>query len=211
MTEINVLLVDDHSIFLEGMEMLLSTEKTLNIVGTATDAPSALTILKNLNVDVVLTDLNMPGMDGIKLIRSGQSLEKPPKFIALTMIDDSSTVIETLEAGADAYLLKNTSLVEIMTAIQAVMQHQSYVSPLINKMMITHLRSQHKHSADLTKRELEVLQLVAKGFTSRIIANELSLSIDTVKFHRKNLLSKLNQPNTASLVRYALDSKVVSL
>ncbi len=210
MKKVNLLLVDDHRIFLDGLEMLLSANDSLHVSGTSTTVQTALQMLDNLKIDVVLTDLNMPEKDGLSFIKAALKNGSTAKFIALTMIGDSSTVLETLEAGADAYLLKNTSLNELVTAINAVISGGSYVSPAINTIMVNHLRSRSKKLPDLTKREFEVLEYVSNGLTSKSIAVRMNVSIDTVKFHRKNLLSKLNQPNTAALVNFALENQLVS-
>lgn len=210
MKTVNLLLVDDHRIFLDGLELLLSTNESLHVSGTSTTVETALQMLGNLKIDVVLTDLNMPEKDGLTFIKTALKKGITAKFIALTMIGDSSTVLETLEAGADAYLLKNTSLNELVAAIKAVMGGGSYVSPSINAFMVSHLRSRSKKLPDLTKREFEVLGYVSNGLTSKSIAERMNVSIETVKFHRKNLLSKLNQPNTAALVSFALENQLVS-
>lgn len=208
---IRLLLVDDHTIFIDGLKLLLSGSALVEVVSTALSTAEALKQLQTLQFDVVITDLNMPEEDGISLIRQAGRLYPQLRFIALTMIDDAGSVVETLDAGADAYLLKNTSLQELLRAIETVSEGNSFVSPAINNLMIAQLRrQQNKEEHVLTRRELEVLQQVSNGKTSKEIAELLNLSLDTIKFHRKNILSKLNQPNTAALVNYAIEHRLVA-
>ncbi len=208
---IRLLLVDDHTIFIDGLTLLLSGSNSVEVVDTALSTAEAMLRLKTLEIDVVITDLNMPEEDGIALIRQAGRLYPHLRFIALTMVDDAGSVVETLDAGADAYLLKNTSLQELLRAIETVSEGNSFVSPAINNLMIAQLRRQQRNEEQLlTRRELEVLQQVTHGKTSKEIAEELNLSLDTIKFHRKNILSKLNQPNTAALVNFAIEHRLVA-
>ncbi|MBI1267042.1 MAG: response regulator [Cryomorphaceae bacterium] len=202
MKKIKLLLVDDHSIFLDGLKMLISAKETLTVVDAVTSADDALNVLREKDIDVVITDINMPEKNGLYLIKQALSEDFQAKFIALTMIDDAGTVVQALEAGADGYLLKNTSLKEVMNAIEVVSKGDSFVSPAINSMMVSYLRKQNKSFPELTKRERQVLKLVVQGLTSKEIADALILSVDTIKFHRKNVHSKLNLSNTIALVNY---------
>lgn len=202
MRTIKLLLVDDHSIFLDGLKMLISANETLNVIDAVTSADQALDVLRSQEIDVVITDMNMPEKNGMYLIKQALSEDIHAKFIALTMIDDAGTVVQALEAGADGYLLKNTSLKELMNAIEVVSMGDSFVSPAINSMMVSYLRNQNKIVPDLTKRERQVLKLVVQGQTSKEIADTINLSVDTIKFHRKNVLSKLNLSGTIALVNF---------
>lgn len=196
-----VLLVDDHRIFLDGLQLLMSMSEDIEVLGSMESAEEALDWLPLHSVDVVITDLNMPGMGGVRFIQEIKLRFPALKCIALTMLDDYLSINETLDAGVDGYLLKNTSGTELILALHHVMNDKPYMSPEINMLLVQNLKQVEQQL--ITPREKEVLKLIVAGYSSKQIAAELDLSLDTIKFHRKNLLSKLNQPNVAALVNHA--------
>ncbi|MEO0404554.1 MAG: response regulator transcription factor, partial [Bacteroidota bacterium] len=130
------------------------------------------------------------------------------KIIALTMISDGILIEKVLDSGADAYLLKNTDLQEILFAYQCIGSGNQYLAKAVQQALEEY-RSKHKAEEILTNRESDVLQCIVDGLSSKMIVDQLSISIDTVKFHRKNILSKLNQPNVAALVRYVTQQGIL--
>lgn len=208
--DVAVLLLDDHQIFLDGMQMLLATRPHLRVVGACLSVPEARKVLEVASVDVLITDLKMPDVKGVSFIRSLSEAYSDLRIIALTMIEDSAVVTETMQAGANGYLLKNTGIDELEQAITHVMNGQRFVSQAIHALLLQRLSKPDVATDVLSARETEVLHYLSKGFSSKLIADELNLSIDTVKFHRKNLLAKLNQPNVAALVSYAHSQGLIS-
>ncbi|NQX92072.1 MAG: response regulator transcription factor [Flavobacteriales bacterium] len=202
------LLVDDHKLFLEGLELLLSTSNEIEVVGTALGGEEALRIMEDQDVDVLMTDLNMPEMDGRQLIQKVSQVYPDVRIIALTMISDGILIEKVLNAGADAYLLKNTDLQEILFAFQCISSGNQYLAKAVQQAL-EEFKTKHKTDELLTSRESDVLQCIVDGLSSKMIVDQLSISIDTVKFHRKNILSKLNQPNVAAPVRYVTQQGIV--
>ncbi len=205
---IDILLIDDHQIFLDGMKLLLGTVTGINVVAAYTNGNEALEALNDEHVDVVITDLSMPIIGGSQLISAIKLKHPKIKCMALTMLNDFLSVNESLEAGADAYLLKNTTIAELEVAINHVLNDKIYVSPEINMLLVQNVKKNASVVEALTPREKEILNLIISGFSSKQMADELNLSVETIKFHRKNILSKLNQPNVASLVSFALKNRI---
>jgi len=206
---IRIVLADDHAIFLDGLKMLLSTQSQFKVVGSANDGQEALRLLENLEVDVLITDIHMPALDGVGLIRTVVKDYPHVKCIALTMLNEKLQIQQVLESGADAYLLKNTQIDELRLAIDCVTLGNTYLSKQVNTILAQKHADMDDVNKLLTGREHDVLEGIVDGLSSKMIAEQLKVSIDTIKFHRKNLLSKLNQPNAASLVRFALENGVV--
>ncbi|MCB0761092.1 MAG: response regulator transcription factor [Flavobacteriales bacterium] len=203
-----LLLVDDHQMFLDGLELLLQLHDDIEIVGTALNYDSALAKAMEHRPQIVITDLNMPGRDGAMLIAQLKSEMSGVKCIALTMLDDYASVNNAIQMGCDGYLLKNSGGTELYQAIIAVSEGGKYLTPQIN-MLLSRRAGTPDLNDILTAREKDVLKLVVEGMSSVQMADKLHVSVDTIKFHRKNLLSKLNQPNSAALVKFAMDNHLV--
>lgn len=218
MQHINVFVVDDHQIFLDGIVSLLDDEPNIRITGTAHNGKQALERLKNVSVDVVLMDINMPEMDGIEATKKLKISHPDIKVLMLTMHSEPRFIKECLEIGAKGYVMKNISKDDLLKAIETVYQDKSYLDQDSQEKLINSIsggseeeddRNYDELAAQITQRELEILQLIALGLTSQDIANKLFISKNTVETHRKNMLAKLNVNNTAALLKIAYKKGLV--
>lgn len=205
---IKVFMVDDHFMVIEGVKSLLRDEKSIQLMGHASNADSCLAFLRNNQPDVILMDISMPGKSGIELCKEVITDYPAIRIIALSTFNQGSYINKMLESGADGYLLKNASKEEILEALNAVVRGKKYLSFEV----ASSIRSNHGHEVPvLTRREKEVLELIAEGLTNLEIAAQLFISVTTVDSHRKNLLAKLQAKNTAALVKIALMHKLISI
>ena len=217
MEEINVFVVDDHQIFLDGIVSLLDDEPNIKIVGTAHNGKEAIERIKSSKVDVVLMDINMPEMDGIEATKQLKKTNPDIKILMLTMHSEARFIKECLEIGAKGYVMKNISKDDLLKAIETVNQDKSYLDQDSQEKLISSIsnadeeddRNYDELAAQITQRELEILQLIALGLTSQDIANKLFISKNTVETHRKNMLAKLNVNNTAALLKIAYKKGLV--
>lgn len=211
---IKVVIADDHQIFIEGIKSLLKDAETVSLVGEARDGETLLEVLKQRRPDVVLMDVAMPNMNGIEATKKIRELFPDMKILGLTMSDDADSVSDMLKAGALGYLLKTTGKTELIKAIVRVHSGEKYLSnemsmKLIEKMFDENHRAkdeviQTTRKAEITKRELDIVRLIAQEMTNIEIAKKLNNSPMTIITHRKNLLRKLGVKNTAGLVKYAV-------
>ncbi|MCZ4244002.1 response regulator transcription factor [Pedobacter punctiformis] len=209
---IKIILVEDHNIVRNGIKMLLESEPGITITDEAENGSEALELIRdNDEVDLVLTDINMAEMDGLTLIKEVKKLNQSIKVIVLSMLDDEKQIIQAFNEGAEGYLLKNIVKEELIFGIKQVYRGGRYLSAeiglnLLNKSAknATYLSAHTQHSLDFSSRELEVLHLVAEGFTNNEMADKLFLSKRTVEGHRQALIDKTGMKNTAALIRFAL-------
>jgi two-component system response regulator NreC len=210
-----VVIAEDHTIIREGLRSLLNQAKDFNIVGEAADGREALRLVERSKPDLVLTDLSMPRMDGTDVIGAIKKQSPDTKVIALTIHRAEEYVLATLRAGADGYVLKEATYEELMMAIRSVLKGKHYLSPEISgKLIEGYLEGRKFYKLDslwetLTKREREILKLIAEGFKSKEIADYLCISVHTVETHRSALMKKLNLHNTAALVALAIEKGLV--
>ncbi|MCB0508250.1 MAG: response regulator transcription factor [Chitinophagales bacterium] len=217
MQEINVFVVDDHQIFLDGIISLLEDEPNIKIVGTAHNGKQAVEDIKKTNADVVLMDINMPEMDGIEATKHLKKANPNIKILMLTMHSEPRFIKECLEIGAKGYVLKNISKDDLLKAIDAVYQDKPYLDQDAQEKLISAMsntededdKNYDELAAQITQRELEILQLIALGLTSQDIATKLFISKNTVETHRKNMLAKMNVNNTAALLKIAYKKGLV--
>jgi len=217
MHEINVFVVDDHQIFLDGIVSLLEDELNIKISGTAHNGKQALEKIKQTRTDVVLMDINMPEMDGMEATKQLKKIYPDIKILMLTMHSEPRFIKECLEIGAKGYVMKNISKTDLLKAIDAVYQDKSFLDQESQERLISSIsnseeeeeRNYDELAAQITQRELEILQLIALGLTSQDIANKLFISKNTVETHRKNMLAKLNVNNTAALLKIAYKKGLV--
>lgn len=217
MEEINVFVVDDHQIFLDGIVSLLDDEPNIRIAGTANNGKEAIDRIKATKVDVVLMDINMPEMDGLEATKQLRKINPDIKILMLTMHSEARFIKECLEIGAKGYVMKNISKDDLLKAIDTVNQDKSYLDADSQEKLISSMsgtdeddtRNYDELAAQITQRELEILQLIALGLTSQDIANKLFISKNTVETHRKNMLAKLNVNNTAALLKIAYKKNLV--
>lgn len=208
---INILLVDDHHLVIDGMRALLSQEPDFKVVGEARNGREAVEKAKALKPRVVIMDISMPEMDGIEatqLIRRNKNL-KNTYVMVLSMYSNREFIDELLEAGATGYLLKNTGRAELREAIHTVSAGQRYLCKPVQDTMDApfrnHERQPGKGFVTITKREKEIILLIMAEKNTHDIADALHLSPATVETHRKNILHKLDMHSTAGLVRYAME------
>ncbi|MCB0154232.1 MAG: response regulator transcription factor [Anaerolineae bacterium] len=216
MPKIKVLLAEDHTIVRKGITSLLAAEADIEVVGEAEDGQEAVEKVEQLSPDVVLMDNTMPVLNGLEATRQIKKRFPEVKVLVLTMHTTEEYIQQFLQAGASGYLIKKTAPKELVTAIHAVYDGDSYLSPSISTMIIEgYLHQATTTSEDsyekLTDRERQVLQMITEGASNREIAERLHLSIKTVNNHRMNLMDKLNIHNTAKLVKYAIRKGMISL
>jgi DNA-binding NarL/FixJ family response regulator len=206
-----ILLADDHQLFLDGLRSLFESIDTCEVVGEARNGLEVLLQLGETPVDCVLLDINMAKLNGIETTRIIKRDYPAVKVLAVSMASDFKTVREMLRAGADGYLQKSTSKAELMKALSVIGQGQIYVSPELAPVLYNGLanRRQPATTETLTLRERDVLQLIMQGLTNDQIGERLFLSPLTIKTHRANMLSKFGVSNTAALVKYATDNRLL--
>ncbi len=210
--KIKIVIADDHQIFIEGIKALVRDSDKVLLVGEATNGEELMTVVKSKNPDVVLMDINMPNMNGIEASKKIKAAFPHMKILGLTMSDDAISVSEMMRAGALGYLLKTTGKAELINAISTVFQGEKYLSnemsmKLIEKMFDDKEKdeiSRIPRKAEITRRELDIIRLIAEEMTNAEIAKKLNNSPMTIITHRKNLLRKLGVKNTAGLVKYAV-------
>ncbi|GAB5473397.1 MAG: response regulator transcription factor [Maribacter sp.] len=202
---IRLAIAEDHQSLIDGLELLLKYEDGIEIVGTANDGEGLLRIVQKKEPNIVVTDIRMPKMDGIQATRLIKKEYPHINVLAFTMFDQDEAVTQMLEAGASGYILKNTSLNEVLQAILAVADGKTYFDGNINVNGGEAKASTKKGL--LTRRQKEILALIAQGKTSREIAEELFIGIHTVDTHRKNMIRILGIKGKGELLRYALEKK----
>lgn len=215
---IRIIIVDDHPIFIDGLSNLLKYESDIVVVGAAQNGKELLEILRNVEADIVLLDINMPVMDGIEAAKIIYNDFPKVKVIMLTMYDEPGFIKECIDGGAKGYVLKNIDKEDLIKAIENVASGKAYFDPNIHEKMLLSFQNKNKEEKlspnhalveQLTQREKEVLQLIAVGLTSIEIGEKLYISKNTVETHRKNLLIKLNAKNTPALLKIAYEVGLV--
>lgn len=202
---IKVFIVDDHYMVIEGIRSLLQNEKDIEWSGHATNAASCLAFLQHNRPDIVLMDINLPDKNGIELCKEVK--EKYPSIfiIGLSTFNQQSFIQKMMDSGASGYVLKNATQEELMEALKTVLKGKTYLSD-----EATHtLQKNEEHKIVLTRREKEVLEMIAEGFTNSEVAAKLFISTATVDTHRKNLLAKFDARNIASLIKTAMQLQLI--
>ena len=213
--KIKVLIVDDHQVVRQGLRTFLELQEDILVVGEAGDGQSAVEMARHLNPNVVLMDLVMPRLDGISATRQVKLLGSDVKVIALTSFTEDDKVFPAIQAGASSYLLKDVSPDDLVEAIRAVHRGEARLHPDIARKLMEQVAQQatllhESHFEDLTEREREVVNLVAKGHSNQEIANELVISEKTVKTHVSNILGKLRLEDRTQLAIYAIKKGLVN-
>ena len=209
---IRIMLADDHKILLDTLSLLLESEKDIKVVGVVKDGREVLELAASLRPDVVVMDINMPGMNGIEATRRLIAHHPKIKVVALSGLAHKQYVLEMLEAGASAYITKENASGELVRAIRAVMNGQKYLCPEVAATVVDNT-GHHPVSGIplLGPREREVLQLLAEGGTSPVIAKRLFISTSTVDVHRRNIMKKLDLHSVAELTKYAVRNGLTSM
>ena len=214
---IPLLLVDDHQLVLEGVQVLLRHDPGLRVVATANSGAEALHQLqRHPEVLVAVVDLNMPHMSGVQLTRAVRERFPQVRVLALSMFHDHASVQEVLAAGGAGYLLKNTTAEELTTAVRRVAGGRTYFAPEVGATLLEHLdvpatRDVAERPVPLTTREREILQLIAGEYSNAAIAEKLFISERTVETHRKNIFTKTKSKSIIGLIQYALKHHLILL
>lgn len=201
----SILLVDDHRIFLEGLKNLI--QEPFHVKEIANSGKEALELIKSSEFDVMITDYEMPGINGLELVKAVRATQPEIKIIVLSMHDDPSVIKELLRTGVLGYLLKNNTYKNLSEALQKVIEGKRFLSDEIAELLINAPEEEEK--GVLTSREIEILRLVAKEFNSRQIAEILFISERTVETHRKNILKKTGAANLVGLIKYAYANNLI--
>jgi DNA-binding NarL/FixJ family response regulator len=217
MAKTRLLLTDDHTLFRQGIRTLLSSEPDLEIVGEAANAADAVELSQQLRPDVVLMDIGMPGLSSFEATRLIRKERPNTHVVFLSMYDDDDYLAECVEIGASGYVLKDSPAEQLVTAIREVQRGGSFLSSRLLTRLVDDFRMQGKSPVrqprfgTLTKREREILKLLAEGRSVKEIAASFELSVKTVEAHKFNLMRKLDIHNKAQLVQYAIQKKVIRL
>jgi DNA-binding NarL/FixJ family response regulator len=205
-----LVLADDHTLVRNGMRLLLETMRGIEVVGEAADGEAVLRIIEELHPDVVLMDLEMPGMNGLEAVRRATARFQGTRVLVLSMHEDEAYVEQALASGAAGYLLKGADKTELEHALRVVVQGQTYLSPAISQSVVAALsRSRELRGVSspleaLTPRQRQVLQLVAEGYSTKQVAAQLALSAKTVEAHRGAIMDRTGIRDLAGLVRFAV-------
>jgi DNA-binding NarL/FixJ family response regulator len=212
-----VLLVEDHALVRQGVKALLDEEPDITIVGEAGDSDEAVLLAAKLRPDVVLMDLSLPGVGGVEATRQIRERFPDIRVLVLSMHDSEEYVLRALRAGASGYVLKQTTSTGLVLALRAVAAGSTFLSPTISQILINDYvhRAEVQERDDealgvLTPREREVLELIARGFNNRQVAERLYISIKTVETHRGNMMRKLEVRDRAGLIKFAIDSGLIT-
>ena len=206
---IRVFIVDDHPVVLEGIHSLLQQEKDITWVGQAMNAASCIGFFVHNTADVILMDISMPGMDGVELCSIMKEKFPEIMILGLSSFNQGLYIKKLLDNGASGYILKNSSKDELIKAIYTVYNGGIYLGEEVGEALASYQKTSRTDLPVLTPREREVLALIAEGYTNPQIAEKIFLSPFTVDSHRKNLLAKLGVKNTASLIKLAIESKMI--
>ncbi|HLN54852.1 MAG TPA: response regulator transcription factor [Bacteroidales bacterium] len=213
MEKIKIILVDDHQLFRNGLKILLDGFPEFQVTAEASNGNDFLEIIKNSPADVALMDINMPEMDGIEATRKGLRINPSLSIIALSMYGEEEYYYKMVDAGAKGFILKDSDIMEVKEAILTVKKGGSYFSQELLYHVIQKIKHRENESktANLSKRETEILFKICEGLSNQEIAETLFISKRTVDKHRANLLGKTNSKNTASLILFAIRNKLIEI
>jgi len=205
-----ILIADDHAVVRSGLRLILGTQPDLEVIGEASTGEEAVEKVIALRPDILLLDIAMPGLNGLEAARQIRQQAPQVRIIVLTIYDDEAYLRQFLEMGAAGYVLKKAADTELVDAIRIVERGEAFVYPSLMRQVIDSYLKQpppshdRKATAELSAREMEVLRLVALGYTAQQVADQLYISVSTVQTHRAHIMEKLGFRSRAQLVRYAL-------
>ena len=212
MNQARILLVDDHELFREGLVGLIDAQPDLEVVGQAGDGLEALTMVRDLSPDLIVMDIKMPVCDGLEATRLIRAELPEARIVMLTVHDEDEKLFEAINAGANGYMLKNTNSADFLSGVRGALEGEATLPPklaahLLNEFVRLANRPEPtkdiKDEPDLTARERDVLDLIATGATNQLIADQLTISLHTVKSHVRSILSKLHAVNRREAARLA--------
>ncbi len=212
---IRCVIVDDHTLFRDGLRRVLESETDLEVVGEASDAAAALEKVRELHPDVVLMDIGMPGMCSFEAAKQLVQDHPNTRLIFLTMYEEEEYLLQCMSVGAAGFMLKDSPAPKVITAVREVFQGHKYLSPQILGRMVDDVRARSSRTSTrgtmLTPREREIIKMIAEGNSVKQIAVVLGRSVKTIEAHKFNLMRKLDIHNKAQLVTYAIQKKIVKL
>ena len=218
MAKIRIFLTDDHTLFRQGIRTLLSAEPDMEVIGEAGNAADAVGQARQVRPDVVLMDIGMAGMSSFEATRQIRKERPETRVVFLSMYDDEDYLAECVDMGANGYILKESPADQLVTAIREVHRGGSYLSPRLLTRLVDDFRAHGRDGTPrqprfdtLTKREREILKMLAEGRSVKEIATYFELSVKTVEAHKFNLMRKLDIHNKAQLVQYAIQKKIIRL
>jgi len=216
MSQIRIVLADDHGVIRAGIRSLLERQPELRVVGEAADGREAVGAVERFHPDVVVMDLAMPNLNGMEATRQILATNPTTSVVVLSMHSDEEYVLRALKAGAKGYVLKDSTEADLISAVRAVSSGKSFFSPAVSRLLVEdYTRQLEGHHVEdtyelLTPREREILQLAAEGKSNKEIANLLNLSVYTVETHRRNIMEKLNLHGVPELILYAVRKGVIT-
>jgi DNA-binding NarL/FixJ family response regulator len=213
MEKIRIIIADDHQLFRNGLKILLTAFPEFEVIGEASNGEEFLSLIKRLPADVALMDINMPEMNGIEATKHAVKIYNNLKIIALSMYGEEEYYYKMVDAGAKGFLLKDSDISEVKEAILTVKNGGNYFSQELLLHVIHKIkhREYESNSANLSKREIEILLKICEGLSNQEIAETFFISKRTVDKHRANLLGKTNSKNTASLILFAIKNKLIEI
>ena len=214
MKDVRILLVDDHQLIIDGLKSLLNDTEGIRVVSNSSNGKSAIELLEVLDVDVILMDIDMPIMNGLDAAKIIKQKHSSIKIIMLSMHSEKAMIKDLIQIGVDGYLLKNSSKEELINAIVKVSAGGQYFSSDVTLSLLiddsSEIRGNSLKGVNLTNREIEIIKLIAEGYTNKEIGEKLFISHRTVDSHRTNLMKKLEVNNVAGLISYAIKRGIVS-
>ncbi|MTI32446.1 response regulator transcription factor [Xanthovirga aplysinae] len=219
MKNIKIVIVDDHEIVRFGMKMLFDSEPSIEVVGLGSNGKEALELVKEQEPDILILDINMPGMNGLDTMEELKKMKLPTKVLFLSMFDREEYVLKAVDSGAYGYLLKDNGKEKIIKALRTIMNGNKYFSSEVSNIIVNrYLDSKPAHPPNrphkdyaLTKREMDILSRIVKGDSNPTISEECGISVRTIETHRSKIMKKLSVNNAADMVRVALEQKIVAL
>ncbi len=208
MPKINLFIVDDHQLVVDGLRSLLNNEKLYTIVGYSNQPKEVIDRLEHLNVDVLLTDINMPEMTGVELTRNVKKKFPKIKVLALSMFGERQVIKEMIDAGISGYILKNTGKQELLEALAKLANGQNFFGEEVTRELMKSFRNEGEGS-HLTNREIEIIRLIESEHSNKKIADLLFISERTVETHRKNIFRKTGTQSIVGLLKYAYDHRII--
>lgn len=212
--EIKVIIADDHEMVREGFKQLLELNSSISVVGMASDGSECISLLKEIDADLLLLDINMPNKNGLETLKEIKNINLNIKVILLTVHNEIDYLLRAIEIGANGYILKDSSSAQLIDAIKIVMEGESYIQPdmipMLNSRMIVRNNDKEKIKS-LTKRELEVLVLVSEGMFNKEIADKLSISERTVKNHISNIFKKIDVADRTQAAVFAIRNNLIHI